>query len=61
MRSIDSKMDVLRMIDILDANSKVGEVSIGLRSDIKWNSEILRMIIDRYTNVYTIYVRDDNT
>ena len=52
--SISSKMSVLRMIDALDANSKVGMVQIGLNSNNEWNSEIVRLIINRYTNVHSI-------
>ena len=48
------------MIETLNANSNVGVVKIILYSDSKWNSEILTMILDRYTNVYFIYFIDYN-
>jgi len=48
------------MINTLNANRNVRIVWIRLSSDHKWNSEILRMIANRYTNVYVIYVADDN-
>ena len=58
MDSIDNKMSVLAMINTLNANKNVGIVWIGLNSRMKWNNEILRMIIDRFTNVYCIEVWD---
>jgi len=60
MFSIDDKMSVLGMINTLNANKNVGIVSIGLYSSNKWNNEILRMMIDRFTNVYHIIVFDYN-
>ena len=60
LQSIDSKMNVLRMIDRLNANSKVGIVRIRLDSDYKWNSEILTLIANKYTNIYAISVWDYN-
>jgi len=49
------------MIDTLDANSKVGRVEIGLyNKHIKWDDEIIVMMIDRYINVYWIGVIDYN-
>jgi len=58
MDSIDSKMGVLRMIDTFNANTNVGIVEIEVSSDHEWNSEIVRLIINRYTNVYCIYIED---
>ena len=60
MLSINRKMDVLRMIDTLNVNTNVGIVLITLDSSNKWNNEILTLIINRYTNVYYIYVVDYN-
>jgi len=60
MYSIDSKMGVVEMIDTLNANSNVGRVWIKLDSSNKWNSEIVRLIINRYTNVYCIIISDYN-
>jgi len=60
LHSIDDKMNVLRMIDRVNANSKVGIVRIRLDSDYKWNSEILTLIANKYTNIYAISVWDYN-
>ena len=60
MRSIDSKMGVLRMINTLNANTNVVVLWIKLHSDYILNSEILTLIIDRYTNVFSIVVADDS-
>jgi len=60
MRSIDSKMGLLRIINMLNANSNVGTVSIELYNSNKWNSEIITMIANRYTNSYYIHVVDWN-
>jgi len=48
------------MIDTLNANKNVGIVEITLSSSMKWNSEIVTFIINKYTNVYTIYVSDND-
>ena len=53
-------MSVLGMINTLNANKNVGRVVIDLSSSRKWNNEILRMMIDRFTNVYHISVIDAN-
>ena len=53
-------MDVLRIIDTLNANSNVGRVQIRLNSNHKWNSEIIILITNRYNNVYDIEVWDSN-
>ena len=60
MYSVDSKMDMLRIIDILNANSKVGEVFIQLSNKNKLNSEILTSITNRCTNVHTIDLYNHN-
>jgi len=39
------------MIDTLNANINVGIVWIILNSSNKWNNEIVRLMINRYTNV----------
>ena len=54
-------MGVLRMIEALNANSKVGKVFIRLSSNNRWNDEIVKLIIDRYTSVYLIFVDDFNS
>ena len=48
------------MINTLNVNSNVGKVDIELNSNNKWNNKIVRLIINRYTNVYDIYVLDKN-
>ena len=53
-------MSVLRMIDTLDANRNVGIVGITLHSNNKLNDEILTTMMNKYTNVYVIYVDDEN-
>ena len=60
MDSIDNRMNVLAMINTLNSNKNVGTVNIRLSRDIRWNDEILRMMIDRFTNVYYINVADFN-
>ena len=60
MFSIDNRMSVLGMIDTLNANKNVRIVRIRLNSRCEWNNEMLRMIIDRFTNVYYIGLVDEN-
>ena len=60
MNSIDNKMNVLAMINTLNANTNVGVVWIRLHSNMQWNNEILRIMIDRFINVYHIGVWDFN-
>ena len=60
MESIDNKMSVLAMINTLNANKNVGGVVIRADSSIECSNEILRMMIDRFTNVYSIIVADFN-
>jgi len=61
MDSIDSKIGVIDMIDIVDANSNVTKLDIEVSSSYhEWNSEIVTLITNRYTNVYCIYVGDRN-
>jgi len=51
MWSINSKMDVLRIIDTLNTNTNVKTVGIRVSSN-KWNSKIVTLITNRYTIVY---------
>jgi len=53
-------MRVLEMINRLNVNNNVGEVVIGLHSNIKWNDEILRIIMNRYSSMYCISIWDRN-
>jgi len=61
MCSIDSKMNVIGMINTLNVDSKVGRVVIELSDNHEWNSEILALITNRYTNVYYIVINDWNS
>ena len=58
--SIDSKMDVIEMINRVDGNSKVGYMRVVVDNDYDWNSRIVKLIGSRYTNVYGIEVYDSN-
>ena len=60
MYSVDRKMEVITLINTLDANSNVGLVWIGLSNDYKWSDEILAIMISKYTNVYSIVIYDYN-
>jgi len=53
-------MNVLRMIDTVNANDNVGEVVITVSSDNELNDEVLKMMMNKYSNVYSIYVHDKN-
>jgi len=53
-------MRALRMIDTLNANSNVGEITIRLDSIIEWNDEIISMMMNRFSNMYCINVWDWN-
>ena len=48
------------MIDTLNANKNVGYVWIRICSSSKWNSEIVAIIANSYTNVYHIRICDYN-
>jgi len=53
-------MSVLRLIDTLNADSKVGRVIIEFRSSNEWNDQIIMMIINKYSNVYHIGITHYN-
>jgi len=54
-------MDMIEMINTLNVDNKVGKVMIKVDSCVnEWNSETVRLILDRYTNVYDIVVDDFN-
>jgi len=40
------------MINTLNANINVERVDIGLNSSNKWNNEIVRLMINRFTNIF---------
>jgi len=48
------------MINTLNANRNVGRIWIGFDSYHQWNSQIVRLMINRYTNVYFVEVDDVN-
>ena len=53
------------MIDRVDSNNNVGivmiELYVNVFMDIKiWEEGIIRTMMDRYSNVYSISVRDGN-
>ena len=55
MASVGRKIDVLRMINTFDANANVARVQIELDSGVnESNSQIVRLITNRYTNVYEL-------
>ena len=60
LHSIDDKMNVLRMIDRVNANSKVGIVRVTLNMFHRWSSEIVTTMMNKYINVYWICVLDGN-
>jgi len=48
------------MIDILNANSRVARISITSNRNHGLNIEVLKLMIDRYTNVYEIVVSNND-
>ena len=58
--SIDSKMEILRIVNILDGDSNVTEVYIRLDSENKQNDEIVKAMINKYSNIYYIGIVDLN-
>jgi len=52
-------MEMLEMINTVDAGNKVGEVRIALHSNNEWNNQILTILM-KYNNVYCIRVIDYN-
>jgi len=53
-------MEVLRMIDTMNANSNVGNVWITLTSTNRFNDEIVTMMMNKYINAYRIAISDWN-
>jgi len=58
--SLEYKIEVMNMINELNVNHKVGEISITLSNNNPINEEIIRMMISNYDNVYSILVYDYN-
>ena len=61
MWSVNHKIGVLEMIDIVDANSNVATLVIELTCNHQWNSELVTLITNRYTNVYHVEIYDHNS
>jgi len=51
-------MEVIKMIDELNANDKVRVVQIYVNEDNEFNEEMMMMMVENYYEVYDIYVRD---
>ena len=58
--SLEYKMEIIKIINELNANHKVGIIGIKLRNNNPINDEIIRMMINNYKNVYNIVVFDYN-
>jgi len=58
MYTTDGKTGVIDMISTVGADKNVAEILIHVTSDNKWNDQILKLIRDRYTNVYDLYIID---
>jgi len=58
--TIDRKVKALEMIEIVDSGINVGEIHIRLIKDHEWTDQIVKDMIDKYTNVYSIIVEDNN-
>ena len=44
----------------MDVNYKVGELSIKLNKNNMVNEEIVRLMLEKYHNIYSIVIYDDN-
>ena len=58
--SLEYKMKVIKMINELNINQKVGEIAIKLNNNNPINEEMIRMMISNYNNVYRICLYDSN-
>ena len=58
--NLEYKMEIMKMVNELNVNQKVGRIWIKLDNDNQINDEIIRMIINSCNNVYYISIRDDN-
>ena len=58
--SLEYKMEVIKMINELNVNQKVGEISIRLNHYNLINEQTIRMMINNYNNVYSISIVDRN-
>jgi len=48
------------MIEQFEVDKKVGRIDIRLHNDNGWNEEVLLKMIEKYKNVYLIYLGDWN-
>lgn len=58
--SLEYKMKLMKMVNELGGDKRVGRVIIRLDSKDEWDEEIMRTMMDRYQNIYHIYVLDYN-
>lgn len=54
------KLEVIKMIEQFEVDKKVGRIDIRLHNDNGWNEEVLLKMIEKYKNVYLIYLGDWN-
>jgi len=50
--SIKRKMELLKQVNTLKADNKVSMLNFKISKNNKWNDEILKLMMKRYTNVY---------
>jgi len=60
MNTMGRKIEVLTMIDIMNADTNVGHVMIKLDSNYQQNYEIVNIMINKYSNIYWIEIHDYN-
>jgi len=58
--TLEYKMEVMKMINKLNVNHKIGMILIKLNNDNPINEEIIRIINNNCNNVYGINVEDKN-
>jgi hypothetical protein len=57
--SLEWKMEVIQLIDSLNANEKVGEIWIALTDDNPISNEIVEWMNQKWRNVYEIGIGDE--
>jgi len=60
MYSVNTKIDVLQMINTLNVNHKIRYLAIRLTTNNESDTQILAAITSRCTNIYNIVVSDHN-
>ena len=58
--SLNNKLSIMNMIDELDVNDRVGKLAIKLGYNNPVDSSLIRMISDRFTNLYYVHIKDQN-